>query len=851
MTGRQYPLEVRPVVPAALARLEELAGNLLYSWDRRVRGLYYRLDPELWDRCQHNPKVFLRRVAQQRLDESARDPYYLRDYNDAVQHYDAYFRATEQCYCAIDGMRAQSDVVAYFCMEYGLHESLRLYSGGLGVLAGDHCKAASDLGLPFVAVGLMYRQGYFGQTISADGSQQAHFHPMDLADLPIRLVTDDAGRELRIPVQFPGRTVQVQAWQADVGQVRLFLLDTDVEGNGEADRAITYQLYGGDRTNRIGQELVLGLAGVRLLRLLGLQPAVWHINEGHAGFLILERCREAVAAGLDFEAALELVAAATVFTTHTPVPAGHDLFAHDLAAAHLQGLAAELGLPLERLLALGDSPQNGHHFNMTALSLRGSRFQNGVSAIHGRVAARMESYIWPQIEPEDNPLQHITNGVHVPTFLAREWCNLFDARSPGWFRQLADTDFWRDEIESIPDNRFWNLRLSLKSEMLEGVRELLLRQYQRNQFGRARIDAMRTALAPENTRPLVLGFARRFATYKRALLLFHDPPRLARLLNDPARPVLVLFAGKAHPQDGPGQEMIRQINALTAQPEFLGKLFFVEDYDLALARKLVTGTDVWLNTPQYPLEASGTSGQKVAINGGLNLSVLDGWWAEGHNGSNGWGIPPHDEQADPAVRDRLEAEDLLDILERDVIPLYFDHGPQGFNERWVAMSKSAMRSILPHFSAHRMVTEYANRLYGPAIRDGRRIDAAAAGTLARWKAAVRGHWSGVSLRWQAPPPAAVRSGEPVTLQVAAQLDGLSPEDVRLECLLDGDPGAPAEGGRAVHPFTVSGRDEASGATLFTARFAPPEHGLHHFRVHLYPWHELLSHPFEVGLRLWL
>jgi starch phosphorylase len=851
MIGHQYSLEVQPIVPEALGRLEELANNLLYSWDRRVRGLYYRLDPVLWEQCHHNPKVFLRRVSQQRLDERARDLYYLRDYADALRHYDAYFKATEKCYCAIDGIRADCDMVAYFCMEYGLHESLRLYSGGLGVLAGDHCKAASDLGLPFVAVGLMYRQGYFGQTIGPDGAQQAHFQPMELADLPIHLVTDAAGHEIRIGIQFPGRTVQVQAWQADVGQVRLFLLDTDIEANTAADRAITYQLYGGDRANRIAQELVLGIAGVRLLRVLGVQPAVWHINEGHAGFLVLERCREVVAAGLDFEAALEQVAAATVFTTHTPVPAGHDLFRHELVTAHCQGLSAELGLPIEKLLALGTSPQDSHEFNMTSLSLRGSRHHNGVSAIHGRVAARMEAYIWPQIEPDDNPLQHISNGVHVPTYLAREWCNLFDARHPGWFRKLTDADFWREAINAIPDNRFWNLRQSLKSEMLDGVRELLQRQYQRNQFGRARIEAMRTALAPENTRPLVLGFARRFATYKRALLLFQDRERLARLLSDPARPVIVLFAGKAHPQDAPGQEMIRQINALAAQPEFLGRLFFIEDYDLALARKLVTGTDVWLNTPQYPLEASGTSGQKAAINGGLNLSVLDGWWAEAYDGTNGWAIPPHDEQADPALRDRLEAEDLLDILERDVIPLYFDHGPQGFTERWVWMSKGAMRSILPRFSAHRMVMEYASHLYVPAIRDGRRIDADAARTLARWKEAVRAHWSGVSLRWQSPPPAAVRTGREVTLSVAAQLDGLSAADVRLECLLDGEPGATAESGRVVYPFAVAGRDAGTGETLFTARFMPPDHGLHTFRVQLYPHHELLSHPFEVGLRLWL
>jgi len=655
MTGTRFSLEVRPRIPERLARLEELANDLFYSWDRSVRALFYRLDRDLWHACGHNPKLFLRRVSQARLEEAAADRLYLEEYHRVLSAYDTYLN--ERPASGIEQhLDPERDLVAYFCAEFGLHESLPIYSGGLGILAGDHCKAASDLGVPFVAVGLLYRQGYFTQTIDGHGNQIAHYTPTDFDHLPVEPARGADGRELRVRVRLPGREVAVRIWRAKAGHIDLFLLDTDLPENQEHDRAITYQLYGGDTHTRIQQEIVLGIGGVRALRALGLEPTVWHVNEGHAAFQVLERCRELVAAGEDFDTALERTAAATVFTTHTPVPAGHDIFDHGLMAEYFGDFARELGIDLEELLGLGSSPASQGGFNMTALALRGSRFHNGVSRIHGGVASRMEAYVWPDIPPEENPIGYVTNGVHVPTFLAREWAGLLDMRlGTEWRNELLNPQFW-ERVAEIPDHNFWSLRQSLKAELLDEVRRRAVRQHRRNGLSPSQIERLTRFLSGGHMDILTIGFARRFATYKRATLLFSDPERLARLLGDPQRPVVFIFAGKAHPNDLPGQHLIQVIHDFSRRPEFEGRIVLLEGYDLALARKLVTGVDVWLNTPEHPLEASGTSGQKAGLNGVINLSVLDGWWDEGYTGDNGWAIMPHGPDFDAAFRNQEEGQ---------------------------------------------------------------------------------------------------------------------------------------------------------------------------------------------------
>jgi starch phosphorylase len=851
MSGTRFSVEVQPILPARLLRLEELSNDLLYSWDRRVRGLFVRLDPVLWEQCGHNPKLFLRRVAQNRLDEAAEDRVFVEDFNRALSAYDTYHQ--ENYHANITPyLNPSQDLVAYFCAEFGLHESLPIYSGGLGILAGDHCKAASDLALPFVAVGMLYRQGYFTQTIDGHGKQIAHYTQTNFDHLPVQPALDGQGQPLNVQVMIAERRVTLKVWEAKAGHIRLFFLDSDVPENSDADRSITYQLYGGDIHTRIQQEIVLGIGGVRALRALGLKPTVWHINEGHAAFLTIERIREHVERGMDFDTALELVAAATVFTTHTPVPAGHDIFDHKLMDTYFYGYHQQFGINREQFLALGRSPGNENGFNQTSLALRCSRFHNGVSRIHGEVASRMEGYVWPQVPPEENPISYITNGVHVPTFLAREWISLFDMRFGGeWRNELTSEEYWA-RIDEIPDYSFWSLRQSLKSELLAEAHDRASRQHRRSGLNVTQVKRITHALSSENTDILILGFARRFATYKRATLLFSDPARLERIVNNPKRPVLLIFAGKAHPHDVPGQQLIKVIHDFSHRPEFEGKIILLEGYDLSLGRKLVTGVDVWLNTPEYPLEASGTSGQKAGINGVLNLSVLDGWWGEGYNGSNGWAITPHGAEYEMAARDREEGLELLDILEKEIIPMYYDRNGHGYPEKWVNMSKTSMKSLIPRYNAQRMLMDYVTRFYGPANRQQHILserDAQPARDLAAWKRQIAEVWPRVTARRTETNITHIVSGETLLLETAVRLHGLAPQYITVECLV----GSPSESSDFVvhsshqlHPGETIGEE-----TLYRLDLPPPLSGLQYYKIRLYPSHPLLSHRLEMGRMIWI
>lgn len=851
MLGTRYSLEVRPILPEALDRLPELAENLLYSWDRRILSLFFRLGQDLWESCGHNPKLVLRRVSQLRLQEAAQDRIFMEDYHRALLAYDEYHYARGQC--ADVPLDAKHDLVAYFCAEFGFHESLPIYSGGLGILAGDHCKAASDLGVPFTAVGLLYRQGYFNQTIDGYGNQVAHYTPTNFSDLPITAVEGPDGGDLHVVVELPGRTVTLKVWRARIGRILLHLLDSDLPENSDADRSITYQLYGGDAHTRMQQEIVLGIGGVRALRALDLAPTVWHINEGHSAFQILERCREHVQAGLDFDTALEMVASGTVFTTHTPVAAGHDIFAEQVVAHYFADYAGSLGISLSDFQSLGSSPSSSGGFNMTALALRGSRLHNGVSRIHGGVTASMEGYIWPQVPHDENPIGYVTNGVHVPTFLAREWANLLDMRLGGeWRNQLSNERYW-DRIDEIPDHSYWSLRQVLKSEMLDAVRRRVTRQYRRNGASPAVLERVTQLLAHEGSDLLILGFARRFATYKRATLLFEDAERLARLLNDPDRPVLLIFAGKAHPHDLPGQHFIRTIHEMSRRPEFEGKILLLEGYDLALARKLVTGVDVWLNTPEYPLEASGTSGQKAAINGVINLSILDGWWGEGYDGSNGWAIAPQTQPHDAAHRNQNEAKELMDILEEQVIPLYFASDGPGYSRAWIRMSKNSMKSILPRFNAERMVLDYVRQYYVPTSQHRQTLAAhngQGARTVAAWKQRIAHSWPHVHMRHTGAPSRDILSGGTLPIEVAVHMHDLTPEDVVVECLVETETEAGEFSVRYRCRLAPDGTAD-NGDMRFRLDLRPELPGLQYYRVRMYPHHALLGHPFETGFMLWV
>jgi len=848
--GTTYNLEVNPEIPQRLIRLEELANNLWYSWDiMPTRALFSRLDPGLWNDVGHSPKALLKRIDERRLLDAAEDKVFLNNYNRVLSAYDSY-HGEPTARDAAEQPLAPTDLVAYFCFEFGFHESLPIYSGGLGILAGDHCKAASDLRLPFIGVGLLYRQGYFFQTIDSHGNQRAEYFDSDFEDLPVLPVPREDGSELKISVELAGRRVVAKVWQVRAGCVTLYLLDTDLEENNPHDRNIAHQLYGGDRTTRIEQEIVLGVGGVRALAALGLKPAVWHINEGHAAFLILERLRNLMQQGLDFASALEAVAVNTVFTTHTPVPAGHDYFSTQMLLNYFQEWCSELRIPGDQLLALGLGP-GATEFNMTTLAVRGSRFHNGVSKIHGEVSSRILGDLWPQIPTEENPITSITNGVHVPTFLSPEWADVFDHfLGYGWSQRLGDQECW-DLISAVPDHVFWSTRQHLKSQLLHLVRYRLGVQNARNQGSEAHLDRLLRLTNPDSPNALIIGFGRRFATYKRAALLFENLEWLRQLLGDPQRPVLFLFAGKAHPADVPGQDLIRRVVQVAQMPEFEGKILFVEGYDLRLARRMVSGVDVWLNNPVYPLEASGTSGMKAAINGVVNLSVLDGWWGEGYDGTNGWAIKPAATGLDDASRNREESRTLYEILQDQVIPLYYHRSSDGYSPEWIKLAKRSIASLLPRFNSTRMVGEYVTTSYLPAAQQGRRYAAnqfEVARSIAAWKARVRQSWPGVTIRRLNTPKSRIQFGETVHMETAIKLNGLVPDDIVVELLVsrakEFGKGEPMR-----HRFVAQGLD-AAGEHHFTLDLTPDVCGRLDYRIRAYPGHEFLTHPFELGLMIW-
>jgi glycogen phosphorylase len=650
-----------------------------------------------------------------------------------------------------------------------------------------------------------------------------------------------------------------------VGRISVYLLDTNCSENAPSDRDITHRLYGGDESTRIRQEMILGIAGIRALRALGIQPAVFHLNEGHAAFLILELLREHLGTGLQFNAALEAVASSCVFTTHTPVAAGHDAFGHDLVLSHFNDFIRELGVPVERFLELARAPGAPGMFNMTRLALNGTRHVNAVSRIHGIVSARLCADQWPEIRPEDNPMGFVTNGVHVPTFLHQRWMEFLD-RELGreWRERLSDPDFW-NRLEGVPDERYWATAQDVKSRMLANVRERLQREYQRRGLSPAQLRHVTRFLDPLRPGVLTLGFARRFATYKRATLLLRDRARLARLVNNPERPVVLLFAGKAHPADEPGKQVLRELRQLMVSQEFVGRIIFLEDYDLQLARSLVSGVDVWLNNPIAPLEASGTSGIKAAINGRLNVSILDGWWAEGWTQDNGWGVPPVGVQ-DGERRDAIEAELMLGVLEEEVLPLYYHRDEAGCPTDWVRRSKHAMASVITRFNMRRVLVDYLHGLYAPAAEHARRLaadGATGARTLAEWKQRVRQAWPRVSLKLLSDAARDLPRGERLRLRIAAGLNGLAPTDTRVEFVAqrllpeaDLSPPPLSSYGRSAPeglwqvPLRATDEQDADGAVIFALDVEPPECGQFRTEVRIYPWHELLSHPYELGLMKW-
>ena len=700
-------------LPERINRLTDLAYDLWWSWTPVARNVFRTLDYPLWRQTAHNPVRMLQSVSPETLERKLQEPAWLRDYDEAIIRLDA-ARGAHNTWCESHCPDISGRSIAYFSAEFALHQSLPIYAGGLGVLAGDHCKEASDLGVPLIGVGFMYPQGYFHQNLTPDGWQQEVYEHLTWADAPIEPAITPEGKPCIVAVPLGNRTVLVQVWRVRVGRVKLYLLDTNVEENAPWDRDLSARLYGGDRETRVQQEIILGIGGVRVLKQMESDPSVYHLNEGHAAFVVLQRIRELCEKGWAFEAALEEVRRTTVFTTHTPVPAGHDAFPFHLVETHLAGAWGDLGGYRERFLALGHHDNGGGPmFNMTALALRTSGAINGVSKLHGEVTKDMWQPIWPETPHDRLPIAFITNGVHVPTWMSSEMGTLFERHiGPDWLERHDDPDI-AARVMAIPDEELWAARQSLRGFLFGFIRERARTRWTKAEVNAIQVVAAGTLL-DQNT--LTIGFARRFTGYKRPELIFTDAERLARILNAPGRPVQLVFAGKAHPADEVGKHHLQRIYKRALDPMFGGRVAFVEGYDLHVAHFLVQGCDVWMNNPRKPLEASGTSGMKAAINGTPHLSIGDGWWAEGFNGTNGWLIDGHADPNDHGAQDWADVQALYGLIENELVPAFYERDAKGIPRRWLQVVKQSISTVLPQFSTRRMVKEYVKNVYLPALR---------------------------------------------------------------------------------------------------------------------------------------
>ncbi len=699
-------------LPRRIYRLNELAYNLWWVWNPIAQRLFNRIDNNLWERVNHNPIRWLREIPRTALNAASQDPLYLELYDQVFTEFDHYLTEKDMWYATAYPKKQHE--IAYFSMEFGLHETLPIYSGGLGVLSGDHLKETSDLGLPLVGIGLLYTEGYFSQHISEDGWQEAINNPLDFLNLPLNRVLKEDGTELTIQVEFPDGPVQARIWEIRVGRTPLYLLDTNIDANNSFVRQLTTRLYWSDVNLRIMQEVLLGVGGVRALRALGFNPLVWHMNEGHAAFMIIERAREHVKEGMSFENALNKTQKNNVFTTHTPVPAGNDEFPLWLIDKYLASLWAELGITRDQFVDLARHQQSwGETFSMPVLALRNSNGRNAVSELHGTVAREMWKYLWPERKVEDVPITYVTNGVHTATWMARRIRGLYDNYfGPDWLEHIDDLEMW-EKMDNIHNNELWAIRNHLKRKLVLYIQERARKRWISGSLHPVQVIASGVMLDPY---VLTIGFARRFATYKRANLILEDIDRLINMINVPNRPIQIIFSGKAHPADEPGKMLIQEVYRAVKKAENGGRIVFLEDYDMNLARYLVQGVDVWMNTPRRPNEASGTSGMKAALNGALNFSVLDGWWREAYNGENGWSIGP-DADVNSQVQDQTDIDSLYRTLEEEIIPLYYgERDANNMPVKWLEKVKNSMRTITPQFNMRRMLKEYIDRLYIPAMK---------------------------------------------------------------------------------------------------------------------------------------
>jgi len=842
---------VTPILPATLEPLREMSFNLWWTWEPSARRLFRHLDPELWDRTNHNPIRMLQLSRQSRLEELSQDKNFLRELKQVFEEFEKYL-GRHDTYGKTGAGSGIKNPIAYFSAEFGFHESIPNYSGGLGILASDHCKSASDLDLNFVAIGLLYRHGYFRQQIDKEGIQGAINLNQNFYHLPIREVRR-GDTKLLISVPILDREVFARLRELRVGRVNVYLLDTDIPENTAEDRLITAELYGGDLEMRMRQEVMLGIGGVKALTALGIQPDVFHMNEGHSAFLALERIRlNVVEKELDFYSALQVVAAANVFTTHTPVPAGQDSFSREMMQKYFGKFAKELNIPFDELFSFGQTRLNPNDpLSMTILALRLSRHANGVSKLHGEVTRSLWKDVWSGVPVHEVPITSITNGVHTKTWMAPEFAALYRKHLGAWEEHLTEPEFWRGVID-IPDAQLWETHQKLKRRLIDFVRDRERQRRERMGESPEFIRKVNRILDPET---LTIGFARRFATYKRGTLLFSDKERLKRLVNDTTRPVQFIFAGKAHPRDEAGKALIQEVYKFSREPGLENRVVFLEDYDSYIARRLVQGVDLWLNHPLRPLEASGTSGMKSAPNGGINLSVLDGWWREGYNCSNGWAIGAEIDNGTTEFQNEVDASSLYQLLENQIVPLYYAKPDGKLPLAWLQLMRESIRSVTPVFNTQRMVKEYTEQLYIPAAQAHENFsrDACGAATqLSQWKTQIRKDWPEVKISdVQAgnKDRQNILVGESLQISARVRLGAVDPRHVRVEAyhgeIDDGDIRNPT-----ATVLNQSSKADGDGNYIYQGSVPATESGTYGFSVRVVPTHPCLMQAHELRLITW-
>lgn len=729
-------LNIKSSLPEQLECLDELAHNMWWAWNYEARNLFKSLDEELYEQVGHNPVLLLDRLGYDRKEAIVKDKAIMKKVKEVYANFRKYMDVKP------DSSRPS---VAYFCMEYGLNQVLKIYSGGLGMLAGDYVKEASDSNVDMCAVGFLYRYGYFTQSLSMDGQQIAKYDAQDFNSLPIERVLDENGNQVVVDVPYMNYQVHALVWVVNVGRVKLYLLDTDNDMNSEFDKPITHSLYGGDWENRLKQEILLGMGGVLMLKKLGIKKQLYHCNEGHAALCNLQRLVDYVDGGMTFNEALELVRASSLYTVHTPVPAGHDYFDEGLFGKYMGGYPSRLGISWDEFIGMGrENPDDhGERFCMSIFACNTCQEVNGVSKLHGWVSQKMFAPIWKGYFPEENHVGYVTNGVHFPTWCATEWRKLYDKYfDPSFMSDQSNETIWH-AINNVPDDEIWKTRMALKEKLIKYIRDKFTKQWLRNQGDPARVVSLLERINPN---ALMIGFCRRFATYKRAHLLFTDLDRLSKIVNDPEHPVLFFFSGKAHPADGAGQGLIKKIYEISQRPEFLGKIIFLEDYDMQLARRLVSGVDIWMNTPTRPLEASGTSGEKAEMNGVVNLSVLDGWWVEGYRKGAGWALPQERTYQNQGYQDSLDAATIYSLLEHEIVPLYYAKNKKGYSENWIKVIKNSISTIAPHYTMKRQLDDYYTKFYTKEAERSAKLEAndnRLAKEIAQWKENVAERWDSI------------------------------------------------------------------------------------------------------------